>query len=151
MKFLSKLFSKQKNYTIHEIGGGDDDAYITFILDKITYMLILEWEDSSDTMDITFGIEDEYAFDTTNHNKPYTVVNTVYGIVDDVMKYLEKKHKYKFTKVSFSSSNYRNGIIEQRSKDLRDNFFLRRIRRDYPNATIEDEGSLDYIFIKLNN
>lgn len=149
MEFLKNLFSKKKDYTIHEIGGGDDDAYITFIVDKVTYMLLLEWEDSSDTMDITFGIEDEYDFDTTNHHKPYTVVNAVYSIVDDIIKYLERKHKYKFTKVSFSSSNYRNGVIEQRSKDLRDNFFLRRIRMDYPNATIEEGG--DYLFINLNN
>lgn len=140
MKFIKSLFSKEKNYTIHEIGGGDDDAYITFKIDVVTYMLLLEWEDNSDTMDITFGIEDEYEFNTTNHNKPYSVVNAVYNIVEDVMKFIEKKHGYNFTKVSFCSSNHRDGVIDKRSQELRDAFFLRRIHRNYPKANIDEEA-----------
>lgn len=150
MKFFKNLFNKPKNYTIHEIGGGDDDAYITFVIDKVRYMLLLEWEDGGDVMDISFGVEDEYEYDTTNHNKPYTIVNTVYDIVKDVIKLLENKHGYKFTKVSFCSSNLRNGEHEDKSRELRDRFFIRRILKNYPNATIDDD-QLECLIIKLNN
>lgn len=149
MKFFKNIFKpkiKVNEYTIHDIDFDDRDARLVFSLERLTYVIDLEWD--SENIDIEFGILFDKTHDTTDQHIPYQVVNTVYSIVDDMLKKIHKTSGIKFKSVSFHSSDIKNGEKNIRGKEIRDRFFIRRISRDYPKA-VKSEGTGDYLFINL--
>ena len=149
MKLFKDIFKpkvKLNEYTVHDIDYDDSDARLVFSLERLTYVIDLEWD--NENMDIEFGILFDKSHDTTDQHIPYQVVNTVYSIVNDMMKKINDTTGIKFKSVSFNSSDIKNGIKDIRGKEIRDRFFIRRISRDYPKA-IRIEDNNGNLFINL--
>jgi hypothetical protein len=147
MKIFRNLFKKKPKLYQYEILDyeSDGDAIIRIYGDNGTnYVVDLDWENGE--MDIEFGIMDADIYDTTNFNVQYRLLNTVSYIT----KKIAKKCGMEFHTVVFKSSNWRNGVQDESSSDIRTRFFSRYVIQAYPNATVET-GERSSIIIKLNN
>lgn len=143
-----KLFKKKKErpYIIDEIDLDGGDASIIFQIGNERYFVDLSWWDT--TIDVEFSALYDENYDTTNQHEPFKVLNRVYLISDDIRQMISDLEDIKFDTLSFKSSNKRNGKEDERSKKVRDKFFMRRILREYPKAINITENE-EQIIIKL--
>lgn len=136
----------KKDYDIVDIDYKDGDAKIKFDVEGNTYILDLEWVVGE--MWIEFQMEGDKTFNTTNLNHHFKILKTIHYIVHRVAKKITKKTGMKFQYVTFKSSDIRNGVEDKKSKELRDKFFLRYVKKDFPNCEVS--YSKKYLIIKLN-
>lgn len=152
MNIFKRFFGKSMGvgiyqYNIIDFDDDDGDAIIDFSDGKLIYMLDLEW--SGIQMDVEFGVSGAKFHDTTNQHNQYKVMNTIAHITRVISDTIARESGKGIQRLTFKSSNYRNGKIDNHSADIRNRFFARYVIRQFPNATIE-EGENNTILIRLN-
>ena len=146
-KKLLGLETDPTNYTILELDYDDGDAQISFAVEKVKYLLDLEWEDG--TMFIEYSEMDDEAnlCDTTNYFHQYELLMRIHDITHEIAKKVTRENGVKFLGVTFESSDIRGGELDPESKKIRDKFFLRYVSKDFPKCkVIEKDGK---VFVKL--
>ena len=134
MKLSNLLFWKKKSNHSFTVEQEDDgDIFAIFTGNKLTYLVSLEC-DKRGILDVEFGVENRTVYDTTNAHEQYMVLNTV----AEIIKHSIKTFNLDVRALAFKSSEYRNGNVDDRSRRIRDEFFLRFIKREYSNVTRDD-------------
>lgn len=152
MKLLKRIFKsffndpylKPYKWELLEMDYGD--ATIGFTDGNVEYIIDLDWDDG--IIDVEFGVVGAKVPDTTNLHNQYRVLTTVAYATRRLADGVSEKTGYKFHSVSFKSSDWRNGKIDERSRDIRNRFFARYAVRQFPNAEVTIEDNI--VLIKLN-
>ena len=143
---LFKLLFKQKEdiytFTIIELDGGD--AIIVFDdEDGVKYIVDLDWDKG--VVDIEFRVYGDETGNTTNLHHQYKILRTVSSIIRNIIS----KVKVDFHTITFKSSRFRDGKIDESSGVIRNKFFFRYILKEYPNSIIsEKENGIVIINLK---
>jgi hypothetical protein len=144
-----KIFIRRniRSYKWRVVELDDNDVLIKFSDGIVDYSLELEWDYG--VMDIEFSANGDETFDTTNLHNQYKVITTIGQATGVIMNAMSKKSGYKFHTISFKSSDYRNGVVDKRSMDIRNRFFIRYVIARFPNARVKTFHD-DLILINLN-
>jgi hypothetical protein len=143
MKLLKRFLRHNDIYEFNIIEIDMGDAMVIFDDGKIRYVVDLDWDDG--VMDIEFRVVDDETGNTTNLHCQYKILRTVSFIVKSVIS----KIKEKIHTITFRSSRLRDGMIDERSGIIRNQFFIRYVLKEYPNAKVY-EGDRDITIINLN-
>lgn len=147
MGLLGSLFKRRDDiYPFNIIKFGHRESIILFRDDKnnMDYSLDLEWVNG--LLDIEFGVNGAENHDTTNIHNQYKILRTIHHII----KFIIKSGDIYIHTVTFKSSALRDGKIDPRSCDIRNRFFIRFVKNEYPNAIIYIRPD-NVIEIKLND
>lgn len=156
MKIIKRLYNLVKSllfntsikpYKWTVIDMDYSDITIGFNDGTVDYILELDWEDG--IIDIEFSVKGAMFHDTTNLHNQYKILTTVAYATRRITDSITNSTGYQFHSISFKSSEYRNGIVDPRSMEVRNKFFIKYVLRQFPNAcvTVSENNSL---LIKLN-
>lgn len=141
MRIFRRLLNRPYKFSINRLGKGDFRA--TF-RDEFGFKYVVDFEWYNGSMDIEFYVVG-FKHDTTNLHCQYKVMQTIVLI----HKKLISDYAYFLDRITFGVSGLRNGNFDYRSIDIRINFFIKYVKRLYPDSTIHVESGFGDVLVIL--